>query len=163
MDLESSIHSVRDHLVIDMDARKWCCLPYPEHPKGCPNYGLHASCPPNVVTVDKFINLNSSATRFIIVRFDLASHVEKMKRLHPKLSDRQARCLLYWQPKVRTLQKRLIGLWLDDYAKPENYVFTLIPEAMGVNVFATLDKLSVTYERQPVNYVTKVALVGEKK
>jgi hypothetical protein len=57
----------------------------------------------------------------------------------------------------------LIGLWLDDYAKPENYVFTLIPEAMGVNVFATLDKLSVTYERQPVNYVTKVALVGEKK
>jgi hypothetical protein len=30
----------------DGEAGKLCRLPYPNHPKGCPNYGKRALCPP---------------------------------------------------------------------------------------------------------------------
>ena len=33
-------------VVVDYRARDWCRLPYPDHPRGCPNFGRRADCPP---------------------------------------------------------------------------------------------------------------------
>ncbi|KKK81159.1 hypothetical protein LCGC14_2816310, partial [marine sediment metagenome] len=33
------ILEVTNDLIIDHRAREWCKLPYPNHPRGCPNYG----------------------------------------------------------------------------------------------------------------------------
>jgi len=38
---------------------KWCRLPYPGHPKGCPKYGLKG-CPPDAPPIGKLMRMDRS-------------------------------------------------------------------------------------------------------
>jgi len=151
-----SIYDVSGSLVINYKSREWCKIPYPGHSKGCPNYGMSKNCPPIVPRVEECFDLQKPHY-FVVSTFDLGSHIKKMKSLHPNWSDSQARCVLYWQNGVRKNLKESV---YNNFGK--DVFFTLLPEAMGVNVFSTLDKLGIKFERKPQETVTKVALVGEK-
>ena len=80
-----------------------------------------------------------------------------MRENHPAWSDRQLRCVLYWQPKVR---KELTMMCKHFQECREGTIFTLTPEAMGVNVIATAEHLGIPIERRPKRLVHKIALVG---
>ncbi len=82
-----------------------------------------------------------------------------MKEKHPEWSDRQARCCLYWQGSVR----KQLREETKKFADKNGMVYTLIPEAMGVNVIATARKLGVPIKAKPDDMIYKIALVGYSK
>ena len=149
------IHNVKE-LIIDYRTREWCKLPYPDHPKGCPNYGKKSGCPPHAPLIEEFVDIHNLIW-LVTVEFDLASHVQRMLKLHPKWSNRQARCVLYWQPKVN---KELKEAMLRYNHTIWGSVYTLCPEAMGVNVIETARRRGIQIKDFPTDKVYKVALIG---
>lgn len=143
-------------LVINMKAREWCKLPYPGHPKGCPNYGKKAICPPRIHTVDRVFDLEGPHW-FVIEEFDLGAHAKRMKGKNPEWSERQCRCVLYWQAGVK---KRLRERTKFEMVGRPGTISTDCPEAMGINVILTLRRLGVPIKTKPNQTVYKVALMG---
>lgn len=139
-------------VIFDIRSRNgtWCMLSYPGHPHGCPNF------PDCMRERPSFKTYQGYKWYAVLEEFDLTEHAEKMKEKHPGWSDRQARCVLYWQNGVR---KRL-----RDKAKAFCYskddIILDIPEANGVNVFATMAKHGVFLKANP-DQVIKIMLVGK--
>ncbi len=142
---------------INYKAREWCKLPYPDHPVGCPNYNHKSTCPPAIPLLEMVYDL-SKPCYIVVVEFDMVEHIHKMLSKHPDWSDRQARCVLYWQNGVRKqLQEEA-----DFYARvlPGGLVSTLCPEAMGLNVIATAQLVGVPIKTKPVDKIYKIALLA---
>jgi hypothetical protein len=141
--------------VDDRAAGPWCTLPYPGHRHGCPNYGKRPECPPQAPKVREFIDLDRPHW-FIVANIDLEDHMRRMKINNPTWSEAQLRCCLYWQRGVRKDLRR----WCAEFVMEHpGTVFTLIPEAMGVNVFRTARRVKVPIMKTPA-MVYKIALVG---
>jgi predicted metal-binding protein len=143
--------------VIDFSIQKLCIYPYRGHPHGCPNYNKKIGCPPNAKLFHTVFNTNYSMYA-IVNRFDLAAHMDKMKKLHPDWSDYQAACCLYWQAGARKNLSLKIKEFLKLYP---DYKFTACPEAMGVNVTATMKEVGIALEWPPVRYTYQIALAGK--
>lgn len=142
--------------VFDKSVRNLCVQSYPRHPKGCPNFNKKKGCPPNVPV---FWDIYDT-TRLIFVIwnvFDLAGHVQRIKGLHPNWSQAQLECCLYWQGTARKQLKQQIKRWLQVY--PDMHAETC-PEAMGVNVTATMKDIGVELEWPPVKNTIQVALLA---
>lgn len=145
------------NLIIDHGAREWCTLPYPLHSRGCPNYGHKYGCPPKAPLVEDTIDLDKPCW-LVIIEFNLGSHIARMLSLHPDWSNRQARCVLYWQGGVnRELKLRSFVARLEH---PNTNIF-FTPEAMGVHIIKTMQNLGFPIEMQPTQTVFKVALLAQ--
>jgi len=83
-----------------------------------------------------------------------------MRATHPDWSKRQLRCVLYWQGTARAELKRRIEAAL--HAMPGTRAETS-PEAMGVNVTATLAAEGIKLEWPPVRIARQVALIAYPK
>ena len=147
---------VTDKLYIDNRCGQWCKLPYPNHPDGCPNYGQRNYCPPYAPLVSDFFDF-SKQYWFLITEFDLAAHVDAFRIKQPSWSERRLKCVLYWQNKVRSIQRQQI---IEFRLAHPNTVFTQLPEAMNTNVLRTLQSLRINFETKPEKKVLKVALLG---
>jgi len=141
---------------LNIDSPKFCCKPYPNHPKGCPNYGKKNGCPPNVSSLNKILDFNKEVF-FIYTDFDIGSHAKKMKKMHPDWSERQIYCCLYWQPKARKMQRQE-----EARCKKEKSIDLILtsPEAMNVNVTSLMKKVGVNLEWPPRNITRVVSLGG---
>lgn len=164
------IFDVTDKLVIDPRTREWCKLSYSDHPNGCPNYNKRDTCPPKAPLINEYFDLKQSHW-FAIIKYNVTEHAVLLKEKHPDWSDKQCRCCLYWQ---NTARKQLRDI-IKKFIKEKNFVsnfsdtdigkldYTLIPEAMGVNVFRTCRKIGVHIMKNPINIIYKVALIGSVK
>jgi len=152
----SYLVDVTAQLRINRHTGFWCRLPYPGHPDGCPQYGKRPSCPPQAPYIAEFIDLQQPHW-FLIIEFDFAEYLRYMLRKHPTWSVRRLRCLLYWQGSIRKIQYHQISSFQMEYPST---IATLFPEAMGINIFATLINLKISFEKQPQQKVLKVALIG---
>jgi len=130
----------------------WCRLPYPDHPKGCPNY------PHCIAKHDDIMNSKYTGYHWyaVVEEFDLLAYSKAMRAKHPDWSDRQCKNLLYWQGNV---MKRL-------KAKAEHYMRQLsgdvllsMPEAHGVQVYETMERVGVIIRKNP-DMVRKVMIIG---
>lgn len=159
-------------VVYDVKARDgtYCTLPYPGHEKrwvkgkwvsGCPNF------PGCIRNHGDFLQLGKGRKwkwYAVVEEFDLKAHAKAMKLKHPNWTDKQCRNLLYWQSSVRKrLRAKTIGYKImlnrrSDRAPSAGFLLD-IPEAHGVNVFATMAKVGVTIDRNP-DIVRKVMLIG---
>ena len=144
-------------LRVNLKAREWCKLPYPGHPKGCPNYGKKLTCPPEAPLIYEHFDLQD--LYLIAVEFDLAKHILYMKEKHPNWTDRQARCVLYWQNGVNKKLKEKCKAFCQ--LNPD-MITTMCPEAMGVNVITTAKRCGLPIDLKPKNKVYKIALAGKK-
>ena len=144
-----------ERLILDYRAREWCKLPYPDHPLGCPNYGMRCTCPPKAPRVEDYFDL-SRALWLIVVPFNLAGHISAMRQKHPNWSERQARCVLYWQAGVN----KELRLEASRFARNNGLIYTLCPEAMGVQVIRTARLLEIPISPRPIDYIFKIALLG---
>jgi hypothetical protein len=144
--------------MIDYDPRArdgtWCKLPYPNHPKGCPNF---PECPRKYTDYNE---LPEKEWYAIVIKFDLQAHAEEMMKKDWCKTWRQARCVLYWQSSIR---KKLRDK-ASEFANPLNGDIILeIPEASGINVYTTMAKHGLTLK--PINMdlgtVYKIVLVGK--
>ena len=143
-------------LRVDIKAREWCLLPYPDHPHGCPNYGKRDTCPPDAPLVDRFID-TQQPMYLIVVSFDLEQHIHRMMQIHPQWSERQAKCVLYWQAGVNHQLDNECKLF--KWSHPA-MITTRCPEAMGVNVIATAQLVGIPIKVKPKDMVYKIALAG---
>lgn len=152
MNIELKSHQLR----VNMKAREWCKLPYPDHPKGCPNYGYHKTCPPDAPLIENFIDIQKPMY-LIVVEFNLGIHVRRMLQTHKGWSERQARCVLYWQAGVNKSLENECALfrWSHPFM-----LTTRCPEAMGVNVIATAQSVGIPIKVKPIEIVYKIALAG---
>jgi len=143
-------------VVYDVRARDgtWCKLPYPNHPRGCPNFPQCPESQPNFIDIQ-----NQYVWYAVLEEFDLVTHAEKMKRKHPNWSERQCRNLLYWQNSV---VKRLKAK-VQSYKSDESDIILEIPEASGINIFETLSQVGVILQRNHPNYIVKIMLLGKPK
>lgn len=139
----------------DRAAGPWCQLPYPGHRHGCPNYGKNPECPPKAPKVQDFIDLERKHW-FLFVTFDLKEQMCKMKINNPTWSEAQQRCCLYWQNHVRKQLRKYCAAYVMEIP---GTVFTLVPEAMGVNVFRTARRIKIPIMKDPET-VYKIALIG---
>lgn len=161
------IYDVTNKLVIDKRTRDWCKFSYPSHPHGCPNYNKRDICPPAAPLVHEVFDL-SQQHWFIVIEYDLSAHVIKIKKSHPDWSDKQCRCCFYWQNTVRKQLREMIlnfikeKIFLSNFSDIEerSWNYTLIPEAMGINVFRTCHKIGIKIRKNPIDIVYKIALIG---
>ena len=143
--------------VLDATVRGICRRPYPNHPKGCPNFGKRAACPPEAPKfADRF---DVSEVWAIWNVFDFGAHCSRMRDRHPEWSQRQVECCLYWQG---TARKQLEGeiewfVWLHP-----GLTVTRCPEAMGVNITGTLRQLDIELEWPPQTRALQVALAARE-
>ena len=155
---------------------KWCILPYPGHPKGCPNYNKNQLCPPSIMNftgeLDKF-----KFFYLVYAKFDLYNYKKEMLKIHPNWSERQATCVLYWQSSVKKHLKEYIkniyvknnkksiyilscGSGFQDDTFLQEDVYSM--EAVGINVFKTLKKNEILFELKPKNFVLLLNLLCTK-
>lgn len=140
--------------------RTWCKLPYPGHKHGCPMYGKKDGCPPNVPYVTEVLDLDKPVW-FVYSEFDLSAHVGNMRAKHPLWSERQLRCCLYWQRKSRNQLLHRVCEAKGFYVNANFY--TLIPEALGINVYRTCGINGVKLEPiRTLKTCRHVAFLGSK-
>jgi len=149
-------------VVLDPDVRKLCIRPYYNHPKGCPNYGKKPGCPPQAPMLGGVLDL-AEPVFAVWAEFDLAAHRKKMLKKHPLWSKRQADCCLYWQGTLLKELRHVVANFCTMrllFRICDKIEAVFCPEAMGVNVTATMAGAGVNLEWPPENTVRKVALVG---
>jgi len=120
-------------LVHSRNVFEWCKYQYPGHKKGCPNYCKVQKCPPFSKYVTEIFDI-TQPLYFVFSEFDLLAHVEKMRNRHPKWTERQLRNCLYWQPRSR---KQMLERTKQAILLLKTEMMHLMPEAIGVNVYAT--------------------------
>ena len=138
--------------------RGMCIKRYHGHPKGCPNYGKKDVCPPAAPMFDQVFDI-SKPVYLIYYKFDIGAHAKKMKEKHPNWTEIQQYNLLYWQGTARKSLKKNIQEFKGIYGNKGYYV-VLSPDAMGVDVNSTLDKIGVKLEWPARKYVYKIAMGG---
>ena len=145
--------------ILNPKVRGLCCLPYEGHPKGCPNFGKAERCPPQAPKFEDVVDL-SKPVYAIVNSFDIAAHVERMRARHPDWSERQLLNCLYWQGTARKALRKEIKSFLAEHPDYEAHE---TPEAMGVNVTATLAAVGVALEWPPRKVAMQVAIAGIPK
>ena len=145
--------------VIDYSVRALCGRPYPGHKKGCPNFNKNKRCPPVVPHFDKQFD-TTEPVYAVINEFDFGAHVEKMRDKHPDWSDRQLRCVLYWQA---TARKQLKAKVLEALKSLPGYFVSFSPEGQGVNVTKTMENAGVILEWPPCKIARQIAFLAKPK
>jgi hypothetical protein len=145
-------------LEVDPGLRALCARPYPGHPKGCPNFGKKAKCPPRLPLLDDVLDMRKPVWIVWNV-FDMKSHVERMRLKHPAWSDRQLRCCLYWQAGARKELMQKIR-WFGEWLGVPDMTVCASPEGCGVNVTEMMKAVGEDLEWPPVSKAYQVALVG---
>jgi predicted metal-binding protein len=145
--------------VLNNNVRELCSRPYTNHPCGCPNYGKRESCPPRVKIFEQVFDINQPIYAIWTI-FSFGQHLEKMRALHPDWSERQLACCLYWQGTARKNLKAEIVRFKMEH--PE-LVVTTCPEAMGIDVTATMQTIGEHLEWPPKIITYQVALAAKLK
>lgn len=170
---ETNINIIKlEKLFFIDDPGALCRLPYPGHPRGCPNWNKSPNCPPHAPKLQDKYDLDRQSY-FVVRPFNIGVHKERMKSLHPEWSDAQCACCLYWQKGIKKELQTFVKLFVkklicDDLSEGfpleyDNYSYELIPEAMGLNIFETAPYHGIPIERNPQKILYKIAFVGVLK
>lgn len=156
--------AIRVTPVYDLAMRGLCVKAYPLHPHGCPNFNAKGGCPPQAKRLPEIFDISRPFVAIYSI-FDLDSHVGRMRAAHPRWSQRQLECCLYWQPGARKALRAEIAAWLRSPERrtldPDlRMLVNACPEALGVNVTATMAAAGVELEWPPRTKTVQVALAG---
>lgn len=148
-----------ERLITTEKSGLWCRIPYHGHPKGCPNYGdsKHSHCPPHAPNVGEYFDL-SKPLYFVHSEFDLEADIERRRKMTPGQTERQYRCVLYWQGSSRKqMRERAKGaMWTLGLNR-----ITTCPEGMGVNVYATARASGLMLEKiRDLKICRHIAMIG---
>jgi hypothetical protein len=147
---------VRVKPIINPRVRGYCRLPYPGHPRGCPNYNKRAVCPPQAPLFDRLVDIGKPVY-CIVNQFDLHAHAETMRARHPDWSEAQLYCCLYWQGRGRKQLRQKVERFLANHP---GYTALYCPEGSGVDVVATTAQFGLEFEWPARNYAYQIALAG---
>lgn len=92
--------------------------------------------------------------------FDLEADIKRRKKMTPGQTERQYRCVLYWQGSSRRQMRGRAKAAMWTFGLNE---ITECPEGMGVNVYATARKHGLTLDRiRGLKVCRHVSLMGTK-
>jgi len=156
MKLPKYIYRVK-RLVLNKNVGKWCRLPYPRHPNGCPKYNNDSKCPPQCGSIPDHFNTDSPLY-LVHSEFNLDMHGARMKSKHPDWSPAQLYCVLYWQGISRLQLKNRVQE--ASFLLGTDFV-AFVPEALGVNVYVTARLSGLILERiRSLSICKHIALIG---
>jgi len=124
----------------------WCGMPYPGHPKGCPNYlgkgdKRNRICKNNAthnMQLSDLFDLDKPVW-MVWSRFDVDEQERRMQARWPDWTPRQCRNLRLWQSSlVSVVKKKSIQMAIK--AGPE---YVIITSGFGLNVYRTCWKAGV--------------------
>ncbi len=151
----------------------WCTLPYDNHSKGCPNYGKKNTCPPDAPYLEHEVK-SYEHIYLLYLRFDFEMYRvirgnEWINKGFP-YTEKQLRCLLYYQPSIKRIIKNhiinklftlgsiyVLGCGSGLRLPFQKIVYSM--EAVGINVFKTLKNNNIYHEIKPVNTTLFVNLI----
>ncbi len=145
--------------VCDKKIRTLCLCPYHAHPHGCPNFGIHKDCPPNVRFFPKIFDERD--VYIAAVSLDFKTYVERRKQIHPMWTERALKNPRHWQGYLRSVLKKFTNEQKEKL--PEGYELLTNPEAMGVNLTQTCSNVGLVLEWPPERKVYKIALFAKEK
>lgn len=169
--LQVFIEPLGEKLVVDKRAREWCGLPYPGHPKGCPAYG-RPWCPPDSQILTDYMD-----PKFIVAcEFDLEEWMDRWHAKFPKHTVKQQKDSIFWQGNARKQLRSVIDKFIREREHLGEFLVSTdatklpgSPEAMGVNVFATMANFGIHLETprdikpSSCKSVWCIAILGYKK
>lgn len=141
--------------------RRWCSLPYYNHPKGCP---MQESCNRSFSKMHIYDDVfNRQAISWCIWEsFDLGAHAKKMKMLHSEWSSRMCRNLLYWQGGVRKRRQDKV----KEFFRRKNLwgKYACVTKGFGINTYATMKKAGIILEPiKDIQMVRSICFICEYK
>ena len=145
-------------LVHSKKVMDWCGLPYPGHPKGCPNFNSgKQKCPFETKYITEILDIQKPM--FLVWgEFDLGSHVKIMKEKHPNWTGRQCRNILYWQSRSKK-QMRIRAAQLSNMLDANKMIE--MGEAHGVNLYATALNSGLKLEKiKDLKICRHIAIIG---
>lgn len=145
-----------------LNPERLCVKPYEGHKHGCPNFNKKIGCPPNVKYFDEVYDM-TKPFYFIWSTFNLKEHVNNLKIKHPNWSEKQLYCCLYWQGKARKFLKETINAFKSISDERKQLHINTCPEALGINVFKTMENIGMKLEWPVKNIATHVAIAGTLK
>jgi hypothetical protein len=138
--------------------QNWCSLPYPKHPKGCPNYGSKRNlrgirkdlkfrvireCPPTTQLINDIFNF-SKPIYLVYNKYPLGKDAEERRLSHPNLkTSGDWYNIRYWQG---TARKQLYGEVTRFLEENPGTIVDLCPEAHGVNLLTLMQKIGIKLE-----------------
>ena len=150
--------------------RRWCYIPYDNNLSGCPNC---ERCSNKYSNFDTMFDLSSyekiheyrydsyRPDIILIIRpFKLAEWSKKMLDEHREWTQKQANNSRYWQNGLMGILRTDCKEFCNNHL---NYTFLDIPEATGVNLFATCRHNRFTLKKNPTKIINKMMMVGLKK
>jgi len=148
--------------VVQLSVRSLCQKSYPGHPRGCPNWNKKEGCPPEAKPLGEIMDL-TRPVYLVWNRFDLGAHIDRMRIKHPKWSERQLYCCLYWQRVARyQLEEEIVRS--GSRGQCSGNLILRCPEAHGVNVTATMEAAGQRdMEWPPIRVAYQVALIGRQQ
>jgi len=139
--------------------RNLCTEPYPNHPHGCPNYGMRDCCPPRAPWFYRHFRFDKPVY-LIWSKYEFGKHVDRMRAKHPDWSYRQLSCCLYWQGTARKVHRGDVAAF--EAAHPE-YEVTSCPEAMGVDITKSMWQVGEDLEWPPRVWTYQVSIAGIRR
>ena len=146
-------------IIYDTRVLGLCRQTYYNHPKGCPNFGERPDCPPLSFRIQDMLDM-TKPTWVIYNRFDFGHHVKRMGDKHPGWTQRQKECCLYWQHTARKQLKMEIQKFLRCHI---GFKIISNPEALGINLTATMQDIGIKLEWPPVNWTYQIVVAGFEK
>jgi predicted metal-binding protein len=154
----------------------------PSHPHGCPNFiQRNPLCPP-IVSLRSDILEKYNRFTLVYAVFDFQKYKQLMyenaRKEERRITDKQVKCVLYWQGQLKKVLKEYIqlnfykgkeplfdemfgaGSGFKFYKKDTgNIVESPSMEAVGIRVFTTLKRNKISYEIKPKNKILMVTLL----
>lgn len=146
-----------DELIVEPRVRGLCVKPYPGARRGCPNYGRKRGCPPAAPFAHDVFDLDRGLPYALVNEYDLDARAAELLAAHPGWTAKQARCSRYWQATARKQLEQIIARFRPLHP---GYAVERCPEALGVNVTATLARAGVVLEWPPEHVARQIAIAA---
>lgn len=142
-------------LYINMHSRnRWCKLPYPDHPHGCPYY---PKCHQNI-PVFTCQHEQSFKWYAIILEYNQNDKIKRLQRNHPDWSHD-----LIMNHLEKNIIKQLKRKAIVNSNRWQGDIILERPEASGINVMLTLFNENIVIEPFDTNNVKRFMFIGKPK
>ncbi len=136
--------------------RGLCVKKYHNHRRGCLKYGEKEICPPKIPMYDQVFDM-SKDIYLIDTPFRIGDHYRKRRELQPTWTEYEIKNSRHWQNGVISQHEAEIEKFYNIYGR--EYI-AITPEALGVDVTATLKEVGIYLEWPPEEITHRISFAA---
>jgi hypothetical protein len=135
---------------------RWCTLPYPRYPHGCPNFGKKTECPP---FAPYFLDVYEPLVKIARLKFNFGEYLNFRRSVHPGWAETALKNSRHFQEHLDSELRKGIAGWKSEFA--EDWVVVYSPEAMSVNIHLTCKNAGIDLEWPPRETMYRIAFLAQ--